>query len=129
MDHRTKWHLVFNREKKFVENLEKLLKKVKENAEHFILHCMLYEVERLFQDGSRPLGTEGEGVIEITRKAIFKFLNDTVLMSRIWEHSCTIGGGIHLKVVCNPPLIKRRSFLWVVEYNGCLFVCHSVLCS
>ncbi len=60
------------------------------------------------------LGTEGEGGgIRIT---LFKFLNDTGLMSRIWihlkwhdvTHSCTVGGGMHLKVVCNPPLTKRR---------------------
>ncbi len=53
---------------------------------------------------------KGEGV---TRKALF---NDTGLMNRIWAHlkwhdvthSCTVGGGMHLKVVCNPQLTKRR---------------------
>ncbi len=63
------------------------------------------------------LGSEGEGeAIRIIRKALFKFLNYTGLMRRIWAqlkghdvtHSCTIGGGMHLKVVCNLPLTKRR---------------------
>lgn len=68
---------------------------VKGNAEHVILHCVTYEVERrVFQarvQEAEPewslmgiLGTEGEGgKIRITRKALDKFLNNTGLMSRI----------------------------------------------
>ncbi len=30
------------------------------------------------------------------------------LKSHDVTHSCTVGGGMRLKVVCNPPLTKRR---------------------
>ncbi len=69
---------------------------VKENAEHVILDCILYEVERrvLLQNRVREvgrewnltgiLGSEGEGEgIRSSRKALFKFLNYTELMRRI----------------------------------------------
>lgn len=75
------------------ENCEKC--GVKENAEHVILHCILYELERrVLQDGVQEagrewnligiLGTEGErkGIIS-TRMALFKFLKVTGLMGRI----------------------------------------------
>ncbi len=62
---------------------------VKGNAEHVILDCILYEVERRVlhnrvQEVGREwiLGSEGEGR-RISRKALFKFLNYTELMRRI----------------------------------------------
>lgn len=68
---------------------------VKENVEHIILHCILFELERqIFQDRVQEagrewnlmgvLGTEGEEKgIRITRKALFKFLKDTGWVNRI----------------------------------------------
>ena len=66
---------------------------VKENVEHVILNCTLNEVERQVlkdkvQEAGREwnlvgiLGSEGEG-IRITRKALFTFLKDSGLWSRI----------------------------------------------
>lgn len=68
---------------------------VKENVEHVILHCILFELERqIFQDRVQEagrewnlmgvLGTEGEEKgIRITRKTLFKFLKDTGLVNRM----------------------------------------------
>ncbi len=68
---------------------------VKENVEHVILDCILYEVERrVLQNRVQEVGrewnltgilwSEGEGEgIRISRKALFKFLNYTGLMIRI----------------------------------------------
>ncbi len=68
---------------------------VKENAEHVILDCILYEVERRVlqnrvQEVGREwnltgiLGSEGEEEgIRISRKALFKFFNYTGIMRRI----------------------------------------------
>ncbi len=68
---------------------------VKENAEHAIFDCILYEVERRVlenrvQEVGREwnltgiLGSEGEGEgIRIIRKALFKFPDYTGLMKRI----------------------------------------------
>ncbi len=92
---------------------------VKENAEHVILDCILYEVERqVLQNRVHEcnlmgiLGSEGEG----KGYGLCKFLNYTRLMRRIWvqlkghdvTHSCTVGGSMHLQVVCNLLLTKRR---------------------
>ncbi len=66
---------------------------VKENAEHVILDCILYDVERRVLQNRVPevgrkwnltgiLGSEGEGM-RISRKALFKFLNYTGLIRRI----------------------------------------------
>ncbi len=69
--------------------------RVKENVEHVILDCILYEVERrVLQNRVQEVGrewnltgilwSEGEGEgIRISRKALFKFLNYTGLMIRI----------------------------------------------
>ncbi len=65
---------------------------VKENAEHVILDCILYEVERrVLQNRVQEVGREwnltgilgSEGEVEgirISRKALYKFLNCTGLM-------------------------------------------------
>ncbi len=68
---------------------------VKENDEHVIFDCIVYEVERRLLHNrvqevrcewnlTGILASEGEGEgIRISRKALFKFLNYTGLMRRI----------------------------------------------
>ena len=91
MDHTELNGTLFLMGKRNSENCENC--GVKENVEHVILYCTLNEVERQVlkdkvQEAGREwnlvgiLGSEGEG-IRITRKALFTFLKDSGLWSRI----------------------------------------------